>query len=140
MEKGGQSDIEMIMSSARLKTFTNWPFTEDCSCLPERMAEAGFYCCGGDNEPDLVRCYFCRKELDGWEPGDDPWEEHVSHAKGRCAFVALGKRPKDLTVKDVYSLDPEKLGTIVRKMVEARAKEFRKQASEGRRQLIETLL
>ena len=28
-------------------------------CLP-RMAEAGFYACGGDNEPDLARCYFCR--------------------------------------------------------------------------------
>ena len=25
-----------------------------------RMAEAGFYACGGDNEPDLARCYFCR--------------------------------------------------------------------------------
>ena len=80
-----------------------------------RMAEAGFYACGGDNEPDLARCYFCRccqyslawaslakdlstswaiflvlahieglflrKELDGWDPEDDPWAEHVSHAK-----------------------------------------------------------
>ena len=22
-----------------------------------------------------------RKELDGWDPEDDPWAEHVSHAK-----------------------------------------------------------
>ena len=27
-----------------------------------RMAEAGFYVCGGAQEPDLVRCYFCRCE------------------------------------------------------------------------------
>ena len=24
---------------------------------------------------------FLRKELDGWDPEDDPWAEHVSHAK-----------------------------------------------------------
>ena len=28
--------------------------------LTFRMAEAGFYACGGNNEPDLARCYFCR--------------------------------------------------------------------------------
>lgn len=29
-------------------------------CPLFRMAEAGFYACGGENEPDLARCYFCR--------------------------------------------------------------------------------
>ena len=88
----------MLMYDARLKTFRNWPFMSDCSCTPQKMAEAGFYSCGGDNEPDLARCYFCRKELvkivntwshltslyflkDGWEPEDDPWKEHASHAR-----------------------------------------------------------
>jgi hypothetical protein len=23
--------------------------------------------------PSCCRCYYCRKELDGWEPNDDPW-------------------------------------------------------------------
>ena len=40
------------------------------------MAAAGFYFCGTDAEPDLVRCYYCRRELDGWEEEDDPWQEH----------------------------------------------------------------
>ena len=65
MEKYHKSDCEMLNLEARIKTFKNWPFDGDCSCTPEKMAEAGFYFCGGNNEPDLVRCYFCRKELVG---------------------------------------------------------------------------
>ncbi|KAL1791129.1 baculoviral IAP repeat-containing protein 5 [Sigmodon hispidus] len=35
-----------------ISTFKNWPFLEDCSCSPERMAEAGFIHCPTLNEPD----------------------------------------------------------------------------------------
>ena len=28
--------------------------------------------------------------LDGWGPEDDPWDEHVKHARGSCAFVNNG--------------------------------------------------
>jgi|ERR1711874_241748 len=135
-----KTDLEMMQSSARLKTFKNWPFTEDCACLPDKMANAGFYCCGGENEPDLARCYFCRKELDGWEPGDDPWKEHESHAKGRCAFINLGKTGEELTVKDMYDLDRAKVAIMVQKMVEKRTEEFRKNAEEGRKELQKLLL
>ena len=94
MNEGKLDDRIMVHVNARLKTFKNWPFTDgDSTCTPTRMAEAGFYCCGGENEPDLVRCYFCRKELDGWEPEDDPWKEHASHTRGKCAYVNLGKQP-----------------------------------------------
>ena len=62
------------------------------------------------------KCVPLRKELDGWDPEDDPWAEHVSHAKvwlafplkndasvvqGKCAFVNLGKKASELTVADV---------------------------------------
>ena len=64
MKKGKQeNDSQMINVEARKKTFQSWPFMSDCSCTPDKMAEAGFYSCGGNNEPDLARCYFCRKEL-----------------------------------------------------------------------------
>merc|ERR1712098_895045 len=86
---------------------------------PKRMAEAGFYFCGGDNEPDLVRCYFCRKELDGWEPEDDPWEEHKSHTRGKCPYVNLGKRPHELSVHDVLGkLEPERAKCLINKIFE----------------------
>ena len=62
-KKDKENDSQMLKYEARLQTFQNWPFKSDCSCTPQKMAEAGFYSCGGNNEPDLVRCYFCRKEL-----------------------------------------------------------------------------
>ena len=116
----------MLNLDARLKSFKNWPFDADCSCTPKRMAEAGLYFCGGDNEPDLVRCYFCRKELDGWEPEDDPWKEHESHARGSCAYINLGKKPHELTVTDVLgTLEPEKHKKIVRILSDTYEEEVR---------------
>ena len=38
-----------------------------------QLAAAGFYHIPTNNEPDAVRCFCCYKELDGWEPEDDPW-------------------------------------------------------------------
>ena len=37
------------------------------------MAQAGFYSSGTDAAPDSARCYVCFKELEGWEPHDNPW-------------------------------------------------------------------
>jgi len=136
MEKGKRNDSVMLNVSARLATFTMWPFTEDCSCTPERMSAAGFYCCGGENEPDLVRCYFCRKELDGWEPEDDPWKEHVSHAKGKCAFVRLGKKQEELTVSDVLGLlEGEKFNMVATKSMQNWEEQFKAEKDETRREL-----
>lgn len=42
---------------------------------PEQMAAAGFFAIGGKEEPDLVECFMCSKQLDGWDPDDDPWYE-----------------------------------------------------------------
>ena len=75
-------DFELRDGGIRQQSFLQppegfeWPFLEGCDCTPDKMAAAGFYYVGTDAEPDLVRCYFCRRELDGWEPTDDPWAEH----------------------------------------------------------------
>lgn len=69
------------------------------------MAEAGFYLVGNSSEPDLVRCYYCRRELDGWEPTDVPWEEHKRRG---CPFISLGKLAQDLTIEDVFHLEAER--------------------------------
>lgn len=67
------------------------------------MADAGFYLIGGSDEPDLVRCYWCRKEMDGWEPTDDPMAEHKRNLE--CPFVKLGKDCRQLTVEDMLKLE-----------------------------------
>ncbi|MBN3319243.1 BI51B protein, partial [Atractosteus spatula] len=62
----------MYRLERRLETFKDWPFREDCKCTPERMALAGFVHCPSESEPDVACCFFCLKELEGWEPDDDP--------------------------------------------------------------------
>ena len=74
------------------------------------MAEAGFYYVGSSSEPDLARCYYCRRELDGWEPTDVPWDEHK---RRECPFINLGKSPMDLTVEDAFTLEAERKCIIV---------------------------
>jgi hypothetical protein len=63
------------------------------------MAEAGFYLIASAAEPDLVRCYYCRRELDGWEPDDVPWEEHKRRP---CSFIQVVRN--SLTVKLVLRI------------------------------------
>merc|ERR1712152_87213 len=84
---------------------------EDSSCTPEKMAEAGFYLVGNANEPDLVRCYYCRRELDGWEPTDVPWDEHK---RRNCPFISLAKTPQELTVEDAFNLEAERKCILLR--------------------------
>jgi hypothetical protein len=77
------------------------------------MAEAGFYLVGSQSEPDLVRCYYCRRELDGWEPQDIPWDEHK---RRDCPYITLGKLPQNLTVEDAFQLEGERKCIIVVKI------------------------
>eukprot|EP00041_Stephanoeca_diplocostata_P006487 m.87069 g.87069 ORF g.87069 m.87069 type:complete len:291 (+) comp16389_c0_seq1:128-1000(+) len=69
----------------RMATFSNWPFEETAKCNARRMADAGFYCVGED---DNASCFMCGKDLDGWEEDDDPIKEHQRHSPS-CAFVNL---------------------------------------------------
>ncbi|XP_043785573.1 baculoviral IAP repeat-containing protein 5 [Apis laboriosa] len=89
----------------RLKTFEDWPFqSSDNSCNPERMAAAGFYVVGGKKEPDLVECFICSKQLDSWDPDDDPWNEHMKH-ESQCSFIRLGKSDETTwTVNELFDL------------------------------------
>ncbi|MEQ2303028.1 hypothetical protein AMECASPLE_012560 [Ameca splendens] len=67
-----EENIKMYFFENRLKTFEGWPFQEDCVCTPENMARAGFVHTPSENSPDVATCFFCLKELEGWEPEDDP--------------------------------------------------------------------
>ncbi|XP_054008306.1 baculoviral IAP repeat-containing protein 5 [Hylaeus anthracinus] len=95
----------MFWKNGRLKTFEQWPFqSSDNSCNPNQMAAAGFHVIGGKEEPDLVQCFICSKQLDGWDPDDDPWDEHVKH-QPQCQFVKLNKPDeRSWTIQELFDL------------------------------------
>ncbi|KAH9361922.1 hypothetical protein HPB48_003669 [Haemaphysalis longicornis] len=128
-----RTDLEMDLVEHRLASFSQWPLTGNCKCTPERMAEAGFYHCPTDNEPDLVRCYVCFKELDGWEPDDDPFKEH-SRATD-CAFVQLGKKEHEMTRLDYITLQREGAKNRARKLYEVRVTQLDRAKREAKREL-----
>ncbi|XP_041845963.1 E3 ubiquitin-protein ligase XIAP isoform X2 [Melanotaenia boesemani] len=56
----------------------------------ERLARAGFYSTG---TRDMVLCFSCGGGLKGWQPEEDPWEEHAKHYPG-CSFLLAEKGPE----------------------------------------------
>ncbi|EHH25252.1 hypothetical protein EGK_09038 [Macaca mulatta] len=143
-----------FLKDHRISTFKNWPFLEGCACTPERMAEAGFIHCPTENEPDLAQCFFCFKELEGWEPDDDPifadysynwlsfWtlgghvfiitqEEHKKHSSG-CAFLSVKKQFEELTLGEFLKLDRERAKNKIAKETNNKKKEFEETAKKVR--------
>ncbi|XP_020392655.1 baculoviral IAP repeat-containing protein 5a [Rhincodon typus] len=115
----------------RLDTFKNWPFTNDCVCTPENMAAAGFIHTPSENGPDVAQCFFCYKELEGWEPQDEPLVEHQSHSS-KCAFILLKKKFEDLTTEEFLKLDKERVKNIMKKQVTERIESFEQEAKVTR--------
>lgn len=95
----------LFWKKVRLESFKDWPFQSSKDvCSPERMASAGFFSKANKDEPDLVECFICSKQLDGWESSDDPWKEHEKH-QASCAFVKLQKQDECLwTVQELFEL------------------------------------
>ncbi|XP_057876734.1 baculoviral IAP repeat-containing protein 5-like [Melospiza melodia melodia] len=106
----------LYFHSVRAATFHNWPFTEGCACTPERMAAAGFVHCPSENSPDVAQCFYCLKELEGWEPDDDPLEEHKKHSAA-CGFLSLQKEPSNLTVQEFLKLEKMRTRKALKKEV-----------------------
>ncbi|XP_055341740.1 baculoviral IAP repeat-containing protein 7-A-like [Paramacrobiotus metropolitanus] len=72
---------------ARLRSFETmkWKATLTKSRLtnPKKMAAAGFYCTGTES----AKCYACLKDLEGWDPSDEPVAEHTKH----CPLCSLSR-------------------------------------------------
>ncbi|XP_041860190.1 baculoviral IAP repeat-containing protein 5b [Melanotaenia boesemani] len=99
----------------RKQSFADWPFRDECKCTPEKMAKAGFVHCPSENEPDVACCFFCLIELEGWEPDDDPWREHVKRSP-TCGFFSMRTDFTELTVSEFYHLEKERLKIYIRKV------------------------
>nr|XP_006199492.1 baculoviral IAP repeat-containing protein 5 [Vicugna pacos] len=122
---------QFYLKDHRLSTFKNWPFLKPETCSPLQMAAAGFIHCPTENEPDLAQCFFCFKELEGWEPDDDPIEEHKKHSSG-CAFLSLKKQCEELTLSEFLKLDKERAKNKIAKETNKKQKEFEETAKKVR--------
>ncbi|NXM06537.1 BIRC5 protein, partial [Tyrannus savana] len=121
----------LYLVSSRVATFRNWPFTEGCACTPERMAAAGFVHCPSENSPDVAQCFFCLKELEGWEPDDDPLEEHKKHSAA-CGFLSLQKDPANLTLQEFLKLDKMRIIKSIKKEISQKMTEVEDAAKSTR--------
>lgn len=64
--------VQFATLDKRRKTFEKWP--SECGQDPQRLAEAGFFCEGGD---DCVTCFHCSLSLKDWSRDEDPWKVHA---------------------------------------------------------------
>ncbi|KAI2744025.1 hypothetical protein DTO013E5_3291 [Penicillium roqueforti] len=83
------------ITQARLATFgTVWPHDgkKGWVCQSEKMVEGGWYFCPTDESNDLASCVYCKLSLDGWEPKDDPFDEHYRRSSD-CSFFVFAQPP-----------------------------------------------
>ncbi|KIW66160.1 hypothetical protein PV04_08361 [Phialophora macrospora] len=91
-----------LLTDARRATFAiGWPHEPKRAwkCKTERMVEAGWHFAPVAEGEDYVSCAYCKLSLDGWEPKDDPFEEHHKRSPDCVFFLFAGstapaKRPK----------------------------------------------
>lgn len=91
------------IASARRTTFESigWPHEgkKGWLCKIEKMVEAGWHFAPTNECEDYTSCVYCKLSLDGWEPKDDPFEEHHRRSPD-CPFFAFAgdtapsRRPK----------------------------------------------
>ena len=73
----------------------HWPHSSG-NLSVENMAGAGFYYIGPG---DKVKCSFCDKSMECWNPEDNPLREHHHLSDGRCQFIK-GKLPVLTSMSD----------------------------------------
>lgn len=100
--------MEYSTLEARLASFDppskrsklGWPHKTPTA---EDLAKAGFYYKPLANSNDNAMCYLCDRSLDGWEPDDDPIQEHVTHSSD-CGWAILMSLGQDDTM-DVSNME-----------------------------------
>lgn len=103
------------------------------------MAKSGFIHTPSENCPDIAKCFFCLKELEGWEPEDDPEKEHKSHSPS-CNFIALKKSVNDLTVEEFLKLQKERQKFIINKNCNEAITKFEEAAKLRRGEITKTAM
>ncbi|KAL6246690.1 hypothetical protein RBB50_005997 [Rhinocladiella similis] len=106
-------------ADARRATFgIGWPHESKrgWTCKTEKMVEAGWYYAPTPDSDDFVSCTYCKLSLDGWEPKDNPFDEHYRRSPD-CPFfhfagtTAPSKRPKAKKARASRSSRSSKVST-----------------------------
>ncbi|KAK5133570.1 hypothetical protein LTR08_007609 [Meristemomyces frigidus] len=92
----GRDPLCEALVAARQGTFhagEGWPHEgkRGWRCKVGKMVEAGWSFDPSPETEDGVTCFYCNLSLDGWEPKDDPFEEHRRRGP-ECAFFELLER------------------------------------------------
>ena len=66
-----------------------WPHPLSFKANPETLGAAGFFYNPSYDGPDSVTCYFCDKELEGWEEDDDPHAIHWKKCGQTCCWAIV---------------------------------------------------
>eukprot|EP00914_Ancora_sagittata_P005537 GHVO01011329.1.p1 GENE.GHVO01011329.1~~GHVO01011329.1.p1 ORF type:complete len:130 (+),score=22.61 GHVO01011329.1:132-521(+) len=114
--------------------------TRDVDAQQRRCAEAGFFYTPESNSPDLVQCFYCDKELDGWDPNDDPWEEHKSHSS-KCPYLKMEDMSDMtlLTMQDQMKLLQAKHSLMMKETITKKKQLFLEHAKGARDQMHELI-
>ncbi|XP_014245253.1 baculoviral IAP repeat-containing protein 5.2-B [Cimex lectularius] len=98
-------DEVLASFNGRYRTFNKkWTYTGSLSAV--NMAVAGFYYMGKD---DCVKCYYCEKELEGWENDDDPYDEHRTH-QPKCPYILMySSPPKKILLHEMFELEVQSM-------------------------------
>ncbi|XP_050303027.1 baculoviral IAP repeat-containing protein 5 [Anthonomus grandis grandis] len=92
--------MDFFNEDARKSSFKYWFAGSGDSCSISKMAEAGFIFTGSSKERDSAQCFYCKKELGGWEEDDNPWQEHLKHAP-QCEFARMQKPQSSWTLEEM---------------------------------------
>ncbi|TKA46018.1 hypothetical protein B0A49_12600 [Cryomyces minteri] len=79
LDRAEEDPMGDAMVEARKATFqASWPHEakRGWKCKTQKMVEAGWFYDPSPEMDDGVTCSYCSLSLDGWEPKDDPLEEH----------------------------------------------------------------
>ncbi|OTB06474.1 hypothetical protein M426DRAFT_20924 [Hypoxylon sp. CI-4A] len=93
------SDTQMV--AARKATFGGrWPHDgkRGWKCKTKQLVEAGWKYTPTSESDDMATCTYCSLALDGWEPKDNPLEEHHRRSPN-CLFFGLLEQYKNAPKK-----------------------------------------
>ncbi|EQL01758.1 Inhibitor of Apoptosis domain containing protein [Ophiocordyceps sinensis CO18] len=82
------------MMEARKATFAGmWPHEgkKGWKCKTKQLVDSGWKYTPTAESDDMATCAYCELALDGWEPGDKPYDEHYNRSP-ECTFFALVKQ------------------------------------------------